>query len=51
MKNKKHDELVSNYVKTKRKHLERLASKMLENEEKISTFKKYKIDKKFLDKL
>lgn len=50
-KNKKHDEIVNNYEKVKRKHLEKLASKLLEDEKKISTFKKYEINKKFLDKL
>ena len=36
MKKKKHSKIVNDYDKQKSKHLERLANKMLENDEKLS---------------
>lgn len=49
MKNKKHSRLVRDYDKQKEKHLERLATKMLENDEKISKLKGKNISTNFLD--
>ena len=36
MKNKKHSKIVNDYDKQKSKHLDKLASKMLDNNEKFS---------------
>ena len=49
MKSKKHEKIVKDYQKEKAKHLERLADKMLENDEKVRIFKGKKSDGKFLD--
>jgi hypothetical protein len=49
MKKKKHAKLVKDYDKQKEKHLERLASKMLENDEKLSKLKAKNISTNFLD--
>ncbi len=49
MKNKKHSRLVRDYDKQKEKHLEKLATKMLENDEKISKLKGKNISTNFLD--
>ena len=49
MKNKKHSRLVKDYDKQKEKHLEKLATKMLENDEKISKLKGKNISTNFLD--
>jgi hypothetical protein len=49
MKNKKHSRLVRDYDKQKEKHLERLATKMLENDEKLSKLKGKNISTNFLD--
>ena len=35
MKNKKHNKIVKDYDKIKSKHLDKLAKKMLDNDEKI----------------
>jgi hypothetical protein len=48
-KHKKHDKIVNDYDNQKQKHLERLATKMLENEEKFRILKEKKINNKFLD--
>jgi|TARA_R110000796_G_scaffold7329_1_gene25141 hypothetical protein len=48
-KNKKHDKIVNDYDKQKEKHLERLATKMLENEEKFRILKEKKISGNFLN--
>lgn len=50
MKKKKHDKIVKDYDKVKSKHLERLANKMLDNEEKFSKLKEKNIKGDFLDK-
>ena len=50
MKKKKHDKIVKDYDKIKSKHLERLANKMLDNEEKFSKLKGKNIKGDFLDK-
>lgn len=48
MKNKKHDSIVNDYANTKAKHLEKLASKMLENDEKFLKLKSKKSKGNFL---
>jgi len=49
MKNKKHSKIVKDYDKQKEKHLEKLATKMLENEEKNSKLKEKNINTDFLN--
>lgn len=49
IKNNKHSKIVKDYDKQKEKHLERLAKKMLDNDEKFSRLKDKKIDDGFLD--
>jgi hypothetical protein len=49
MKKKKHNKIVNDYDKQKEKHLERLATKMLENDEKINKLKGKNINKDFLN--
>jgi hypothetical protein len=48
-KKRKHDKLVNDYSKTKSSHLEKLADKMLENDEKLRILKEKKSNGKFLD--
>ena len=48
-KKRKHDKLVNDYSNQKSKHLENLATKMLEDQEKLSKLREKKIDGKFLD--
>lgn len=50
MKHKKHDKIVRDYDKIKSKHLDRLATKMLKNDEKSEKLKLKQIKGKFLDK-
>lgn len=45
MKNKKHDKLVKDYDKQKSEHLDKLASKMLKNDEKMQKLKEKPINK------
>jgi hypothetical protein len=49
MKSKKHKNIIKNYDKQKEKQLEKLATKMLENDEKFSKLKGKEIDPKFLN--
>lgn len=49
MKNKKHSKIVKEYDKQKENHLEKLASKMLKNDEKLQQLKGKNIDPKFLN--
>jgi len=49
MKHSKHDMIVKNYQETKSNHLEKLATKMLENDKKFRTLKSKKINTKFLN--
>ncbi len=49
MKTKKHKKIVNDYDKQKEKHLEKLATKMLENDERNSKLKGKEIDPKFLN--
>jgi len=46
---KKHQKLIDDYDTQKRKHLEKLATKSLENDEKMRKFKSRQINDKFLD--
>jgi len=46
---KKHQKLVDDYDTQKRKHLEKLSTKMLEDDEKLRKFKSKQINDKFLD--
>jgi hypothetical protein len=48
-KKHKHDKLVNDYSNQKSKHLENLATKMLEEQEKIDKLREKKSDGKFLD--
>ncbi len=48
-KKRKHNNLVNDYDNQKSKHLEKLATKMLEDQEKLRIFKDKKSDGKFLD--
>ena len=48
-KKRKHDNLINDYDNQKSKHLEKLATKMLEDQEKLRIFKDKKSDGKFLD--
>ena len=49
MKNKKHNKIVKNYDKQKERHLEKLASKILENDEKVNRLKGKNINPGFLN--
>lgn len=46
---RKHQKLVDDYDAQKRKHLEKLATKSLENDEKMRKFKSKEIKGNFLD--
>ena len=48
-KKRKHQKLVTDYENQKSKHLEKLATKSLENDEKLRKFKARQINDKFLD--
>jgi hypothetical protein len=48
-KKRKHDKLVNDYDNQKSKHLEKLADKMLEDQERLSKLRDKKSDGKFLD--
>lgn len=49
MKNKKHDKIVNDYERQKHKHLEKLATKMLKNQDKINNLKEKQINPNFLN--
>jgi hypothetical protein len=49
MKNKKHNKIVKDYNKQKSKHLDRLATKILKNDEKATQLKSKTIKGDFLD--
>jgi hypothetical protein len=49
MKNKKHNKIVKDYNKQKSKHLDRLATKILKNDEKATQLKSKTIKGNFLD--
>jgi hypothetical protein len=48
-KHKKHDALVNDFDNQKQKHLEKLATKMLEDQEKMDRLKNKNINTDFLD--
>jgi hypothetical protein len=48
VKNKKHNKILKDYTNQKNKHLERLATKMLKDDEKIQQLKGKKINPGFL---
>jgi len=48
-KKSKHDKLVNDYDSQKNKHLEKLATKTLEEQERLSRFKEKNINTDFLD--
>jgi len=48
-KHRKHDKPLNDYDTQKEKHLEKLATKMLDKQEKLSILREKKIDKGFLD--
>jgi uncharacterized membrane-anchored protein YhcB (DUF1043 family) len=49
MRHKKHDKIVNDYQKIKSKHLDKLADKLLEDEEKFRKLGEKKSKGKFLD--
>ena len=49
IKRSKHDKLVKDYDKQKEKHLEKLATKMLDKQDQTYKLKNKKINKDFLD--
>jgi hypothetical protein len=49
IKNPYHDSLINDYDTQKNRHLEKLAGKMLRNDEKFEKLKNKKINKDFLD--
>jgi hypothetical protein len=49
MKSKKHKKIVKDYDKQKEKHLEKLATKILNNDEKLQRLKGKEIDPGFLN--
>ena len=46
---KKHDNIVNDYDKQKSNHLEKLAKKMLDNDEKFNRLREKRINDDFLD--
>jgi hypothetical protein len=49
IKKKKHEKIVNDFEKSKQRHLEQLATKMLKKDEMFSKLKEKKINKNFLD--
>jgi len=49
LKKKKHNKIVNDYDRTKSKHLERLADKMLEDQDRLDKLREKNSDVKFLD--
>jgi hypothetical protein len=49
MENKKHKRVVRDYDKQKEKHLEKLATKLLDNDEKLQKLKTKTINPDFLN--
>lgn len=47
---KKHDKLIKDYDSQKSRHLEKLAKKMLDDDDKMNKLKQKKIKGDFLDK-
>lgn len=49
MKKKKHIDIVTNFETAKHKQLEKLATKMLKNDDKFNKLKDKRVNKSFLD--
>jgi hypothetical protein len=49
IKRRKHDKLVNDYENQKRKHIEKLAKKMLDNDEKFRKLRDKEINDDFLN--
>jgi len=49
MKNKKHNKIIKDYDKQKNKHLEKLATRMLKDDERNNKLKSKNIDTDFLN--
>tara|TARA_B100000029_G_C17145992_1_gene804213 strand:+ start:486 stop:644 length:159 start_codon:yes stop_codon:yes gene_type:complete len=49
MRKSKHKDIIKDYDKIKSKHLDKLANRILKDDEKKEELKKYKLSKKFLD--
>lgn len=49
IKKSKHSKIVNDFEKQKERHLEKLANKMLENDEKLNKLKGKEINDDFLD--
>ncbi len=49
LKKKNNDKIVKDFDKTKQRHLEKLATKMLKKDEAFQKLKEKKINNKFLD--
>ena len=49
IKRRKHDKLVNDYENQKRKHVEKLAKKMLDNDEKFCKLRDKEINDDFLN--
>ena len=49
IKRKKHDQIINDYDKIKSRHLEKLANKMLKDDEKYNKLKSKQIKGNFLD--
>ena len=49
MKHKKHNKLVKDYEKQKSEHLDKLATRMLKNDEKMQKLKEKNINPNFLN--
>ena len=49
LKKKKHDKIIKDFDKTKQRHLEKLATKMLKKDKAFQKLKEKKINNKFLD--
>ena len=49
MRTPKHKDIIKDYKKIKSNHLDKLANRILKDDEKKEEMKKYKLSKKFLD--
>ena len=49
MRKSKHKDIIKDYSKVKSKHLDKLANRILKDDQKKEELKKYKLNKKFLD--
>jgi hypothetical protein len=49
MRKKKHQDITNDYDRIKSAHLDKLATKMLDNDEKMNKLKTKEIDPKFLN--